>query len=265
VASFRQPGPLGIDAAALPENGTLARIRSWPPGTIGRDAPGFRGGAVRGRLAHGKTTGTGSADAAAERARVERTAADPRRLAQDEAIGALPNKSDDFNFQGRIYRVVRDTDWRQLADSDRYQLIPREEARSTIKAMMLNLAVSMAHRAAFQAVLELIGDPNRGPSQSGLVLLRVVPTLLVKTAKAAAITPSQLKALQEKSQKTQWISIQLVDDAGNLVTGEPYVITTPDNVEYSGTTDESGIGLLDGIIAGQCKICFPNRDRDAWS
>jgi hypothetical protein len=266
VASFRKPGPLGMDGATLPASGTLARFPPSPPATIGIDPATFYRSAIGGRFAIGTGAGSSSTDASVQRAGFD-TQAEPRRVAQNKAIGALPAKSDDFNFQGRIYRVIRGSDWSQLGHSERYQILPRDEARSLIQAMILKLAVSMAHRTAFQSVLELLGDPNRGPSESGLLLLRAAPTLYVKPpASAAAVTPSQLQALREQSQdtKTHWISIQLVDEAGNPVAGEPYVITTPDSVDVTGSTDESGCARVEGISAGQCQVRFPNRDQDAW-
>jgi hypothetical protein len=254
VPSFRNPGVLGIDDATLRAPGTLARAPSSRPGILGYDLPPLARANAQ-PLAARPTADAKPVDTA-------------KRLAQQRAIAVLPSKSADFSFQGSVYRVIHSTELRLIERAERYQVLLRDEARNLIPKLMQSLAVSAAHRAAFQAVLEHLVDPARGPSVGGLLLLRAAPTLYVKPASAApAVTPSQLKALQDQSEdtKTHWISIQLVDKAGHPVAGEPYVIATADNTEHSGTTDESGIAHLDAIVAGQCKIRLPKRDQDAWS
>lgn len=64
--------------------------------------------------------------------------------------------------------------------------------------------------------------------------------------------------------KTHWIKIKLVDEAGKPVPGEQYKITLPDNSVASGTLDEKGEAEVKGIDAGNCKVTFPNLDKDAW-
>ena len=64
--------------------------------------------------------------------------------------------------------------------------------------------------------------------------------------------------------KTSWIEIVLVDEDNNPVPGEHYSITLSDNTVADGTLDQNGFARLDGIPSGDCKITFPELDKDAW-
>jgi hypothetical protein len=64
--------------------------------------------------------------------------------------------------------------------------------------------------------------------------------------------------------KTHWIEIELVDDIGQPVPGETVEITCPDETVAYGTTDRDGKFKVEGIDQGNCGICFPNLDKDAW-
>jgi type VI secretion system secreted protein VgrG len=69
----------------------------------------------------------------------------------------------------------------------------------------------------------------------------------------------------EKTTKTSWIEIKLVDEQNNPVPGEPYSVTLPDGETVAaGTLDEKGFARIDGIEPGTCQITFPQRDTDAW-
>lgn len=264
MANFRIPGRLGRDEVMLPTGATLARYPSFAPGTVGSESSKFSHRPLTGDPAIEMSAAGVGANRSTKGPRIK-VQIDPQRMAQYKAIEALPSQSNDFGFEGQIYRVIHATAWRQLASSARYRIVPQDEAQVLLQRMLVNLAVSRAHRAAYQGVLDFIGEPRTGPSANGLLLLRVAPISYAKaTSTAPVVTPSQLKALRDAA-KTHWITIRLVDEEGNPVVDEPYMITTPDNVEHTGSTDESGFGHLDGIIEGQCKVCFPNRDRDVWS
>ena len=62
----------------------------------------------------------------------------------------------------------------------------------------------------------------------------------------------------------QWVEIQMLDEEGKPVAGEPYQIKLPDGTVDSGTTDGSGVARVEGIDPGSCQITFPNRDQEAW-
>jgi hypothetical protein len=61
-----------------------------------------------------------------------------------------------------------------------------------------------------------------------------------------------------------WIAVRLVDEAAQPVADEPYTIVTPDGVEHRGCTDAEGCARIDQIVAGTCRISFPNRDSRVW-
>ena len=65
--------------------------------------------------------------------------------------------------------------------------------------------------------------------------------------------------------KKHWIEIELVDEDGNAVPGEPYRITLPDGTTVAdGTLNEKGWARVDHIDPGTCQVTFPNLDKDAW-
>jgi len=61
-----------------------------------------------------------------------------------------------------------------------------------------------------------------------------------------------------------WIEVKLVTEDGAAVSNEDYVITTADGRQIRGKTDENGVGRAESIVPGQCRIGFPNLDKDAW-
>jgi type VI secretion system secreted protein VgrG len=70
---------------------------------------------------------------------------------------------------------------------------------------------------------------------------------------------------QENQDKQHWIEIELQDEDGNPIPGQPYRITLPDGVTVAdGTLDEKGYARVDNIDAGTCQVTFPNLDKDTW-
>ena len=60
------------------------------------------------------------------------------------------------------------------------------------------------------------------------------------------------------------IEIELVDEADQPVQGERYRIILPDGTVRKGTLDSKGKAHIEGISPGNCKITFPNLDKDVW-
>jgi type VI secretion system secreted protein VgrG len=82
---------------------------------------------------------------------------------------------------------------------------------------------------------------------------------------AASNAPAHNAAAAENKEKKSWIEGTLVDEADQPVPGEAYEVKLPDGTTVaSGTTDEKGFFRVDHIDPGQCEICFPNLDKDAW-
>ena len=65
-------------------------------------------------------------------------------------------------------------------------------------------------------------------------------------------------------EKPSWLAIELADEAGNPMAGEPFTVTLPNGQQVSGTLDPRGTVRLEGIDPGVCKVTFPERDRDGW-
>ena len=74
----------------------------------------------------------------------------------------------------------------------------------------------------------------------------------------------QAKAHKPDDTKTSWIEIELVDEAGRPVVGEPIEAITPDGSVARGTTDENGLARIDGIDPGSCTFSFTDLDEEAW-
>ncbi len=69
----------------------------------------------------------------------------------------------------------------------------------------------------------------------------------------------------KKDPDKTWIEIELVDEDGKPVPGEPYEVTLPDGTQVAkGTLDQNGFKRIEGIDPGTCKITFPRLDKDAW-
>jgi hypothetical protein len=66
-------------------------------------------------------------------------------------------------------------------------------------------------------------------------------------------------------QTKTFIEIEMVDDKGRPVPDLAYRIEAPDGKQYEGTLDADGKARVDDIEPGNCRITFPDLDKDAWS
>ena len=81
----------------------------------------------------------------------------------------------------------------------------------------------------------------------------------------AADLPAHNPNAAANKDKKHWIEIELLDEDGNPVPGEPYRITLPDGTTVaSGTLDDKGWARVDHIDPGTCQVTFPNLDKDVW-
>ncbi|MBN1960741.1 MAG: hypothetical protein JW841_07320 [Deltaproteobacteria bacterium] len=62
-----------------------------------------------------------------------------------------------------------------------------------------------------------------------------------------------------------WIEIELINDDGYPVANERYKIITAKGQEISGTLDDNGYAYIKGIVAGTCKVTFPDLPADGWA
>ncbi|MFH1747780.1 MAG: type VI secretion system tip protein TssI/VgrG [Planctomycetota bacterium] len=68
---------------------------------------------------------------------------------------------------------------------------------------------------------------------------------------------------QEEVELT-WIEIELVDEADQPCAGERFELKLPNDKIRKGTLDANGVARVDNIPPGECQICFPKLDADAW-
>ena len=68
----------------------------------------------------------------------------------------------------------------------------------------------------------------------------------------------------DSEKKKSWIEVQLVTEAGDPVPGAHYRVEMSDGSVWDSSLDEKGVGRVDNIDPGTCKISFPDLDKDAW-
>ena len=82
------------------------------------------------------------------------------------------------------------------------------------------------------------------------------------STKLASHHPPETQA--GKEEKPSWIEIELLDDAGDPVSGARYRVTLPDGTADEGTLDAKGFARVDGFAPGECKVEFPDFDGREW-
>jgi type VI secretion system secreted protein VgrG len=89
---------------------------------------------------------------------------------------------------------------------------------------------------------------------------------IVASPSAGSSAPTHDPNAPENVDKKHYIEIQLYDDDGNPVPGEPYKVTLPDGTTIAdGTLDDKGFARVDNIDPGTCQVTFPNLDKDSWA
>ena len=71
------------------------------------------------------------------------------------------------------------------------------------------------------------------------------------------LEPEDEEPLGPADAPTSWIEIELLDDAGNPVADEPYLLVTGDDRSRTGVLNWRGWAREDGIDPGKCKVTFP--------
>ncbi len=64
--------------------------------------------------------------------------------------------------------------------------------------------------------------------------------------------------------KTHWVTIELVDEAGNPVAAEPYQIEAGNGEIRRAETGTDGRATEQELADGNCQVSFPERARNAW-
>lgn len=186
------------------------------------------------------------------------------RLAHLQAIAAVTPQNERLTFEGRQYRLLPGADWTERKWGAEYQIVPPADARELVNRMATVARGPESQRNAMRELGPLLHHGTSKPIEERLLLLRWVPRPSHSSAPSAApITPSQLRKMM--LQEDHWIEIELVDEAGDPVADVAYVITAPDGTEHAGRTDGEGTARVSEIASGQCKIRFPELDKDAWA
>lgn len=193
---------------------------------------------------------------------------------QDEVEGnvvqTLQEKFAATTVGGVDYRIIRSVKWPRYQQSGRYEVVDLDVARRVLREIASESDISQVEASALEKASDLLADTRRSVGVSGLLLLRVVRVRQAeRQSDEPALTPSQLARLRqepEAKEEDHWVGIELLWDDGNCVEGARFVITTPDGKTIEGVTNEYGLARVEGIkSAGQCKIQFPDIDKDSWA
>lgn len=86
----------------------------------------------------------------------------------------------------------------------------------------------------------------------------------VKPFKPPAASSAAASQEQESEEEKHWIEIELVDEDGEPVPGERYEVELPDGSVAGGSLDQNGKARIEGFDPGQCKVTFPDLDKETW-
>ena len=64
--------------------------------------------------------------------------------------------------------------------------------------------------------------------------------------------------------RTFWVEVELLGEDDSPIPGERYEITCPDGAVKKGKLDGHGWARVEGRGEGECTVCFPDLDQDAW-
>lgn len=119
------------------------------------------------------------------------------------------------------------------------------------------------------------GAAGSGSAGSLVAPLAALSALLAAKAEPGANTdiepaggeaPRHDPQSEENKDKTHWVEVELVDEAGQPVPGEAVRVTLPDGETVAeGCTNEKGVFRIANIDPGSVTIAFPNLDDQAWS
>jgi hypothetical protein len=106
-----------------------------------------------------------------------------------------------------------------------------------------------------------VGSTSASPtSPAKMKLENITPARRSPASDAPTHDPNS----EENKEKKHWIEIELLDESGKPIAGEPYKVTLPDGSTIAdGTLDDKGRARVDNIDPGTCKVTFPNLDQDA--
>jgi hypothetical protein len=145
----------------------------------------------------------------------------PGQSAEDRVIQALRSKDQSFAFEGQKLRIIRVKQWPAFRTDQRYEIIESDNARQILSRISTLPTVSGNEKAMLRRASELISVGTSGPSEDGLLLLRITPLRYSSASSSEPpISPSQLaKALKP----------EIIEEVNPLITGTPNELDTSDD------------------------------------
>jgi hypothetical protein len=171
-----------------------------------------------------------------------------------------------LSYAGRHFKLVADVDLRTLPDRERFEVVRLDEARGVLDGLAKQASTPSELAQLLRHARDKLTADWRPPfsEPDGLVLLRRVQTVAAASGSdEPAITPLQMKALMEEASRT-WVGIRLVEENGEPVPDTKYKLTLSDASVRNGVLDDEGYARVDGIVAGACRVGFPDLDSDSW-
>lgn len=81
---------------------------------------------------------------------------------------------------------------------------------------------------------------------------------------ATTLAPEEPEEFTPDPTLTGWIEIELLDEAGAPVAGQPFKVELPDGRFVRGSLDEHGFCRVEGIPSGPCRVTFHKLDGRAF-
>ncbi|WP_347988692.1 hypothetical protein [Methylomonas sp. AM2-LC] len=192
------------------------------------------------------------------------TEIDPKQKVINQILTGLPNKIQDFNFDGQTLRLISAEQWKSLSRNQKYQIISKDQAKQIIQKLIVSPFSSANEKTYLHQTIELFTETKFSRLETGFLLLRYSTNNYVRAeSNEPAFTPSQ--HVQRLQKEKHWIEIELLGEDGKPIANQNYLVVTADQKQYTGTTDADGLARLDDIPAGNCQVSFPDLDKEAWS
>lgn len=184
---------------------------------------------------------------------------DSPRLGDDVSSAEAAGERIDLREAWQAQQFTR----RYFRDADHLHRV-----RGLLKAQM-----PLAHRLDDEAVLQLLARHFQNANlHARLYRHRPAPApprpaeVVPWGSAAADEVPVRVKSPPVAPvEERYWIEIELVDEDGQPIAGEPYTLKTPEGELIQGQLDASGRARIERLTAsGECLVSFTALDGEAW-
>lgn len=163
---------------------------------------------------------------------------------------------------GRRYKLVAGADEGGIGDRNRYEVVRREDAVRVLRAIAAESHGPPNLRTLLGQAEARVSPDWRSPFlPNGLVLLRRIAARAADSQPAAALTPSQMRAMMGDAR----LAIHVVDLNGKPQAGLAFAIRKPDGGTAQGKLDEAGRAHAESSAPGIFTVTFPDLDGDDWT